>query len=164
MEHRVGRSLAAADDPIITMDDQDAAHDRHAEQRDESDGGRNAQIQSENRQPQDTAADREWKPEQRQQAVTERIEKSIEQHQDEDEGDGENDRKSFFSLLQPFELAGPIDAITGWHFHVGANALLGFLHRAREVATTYAEFDRYKALVALAKNVGGTGVERDGGA
>ena len=154
---------AAAGDPIIAVDDQDAAHHRNAEQRDESDRGRDAEIQPGDIKPQDAAADRERQSEQRQQAVAERIEQPVEQHHDEDERNRQNDGKPLLGLLQPFELAGPIDAIAGRQFHVAADALLRFLDGAGEVAAAYAEFDRHETLVALAENVGGAGIERDDG-
>ena len=50
----------------------------------------------------------------------------------------QNDGEPFLGLLQPFELAGPIDAIAGRQLHVLADALLGFLHRAGEVAAAHA--------------------------
>src|SRR6202035_3493192 len=95
--------------------------------------------------------------------VAEQMEQPVAQHHDEDEGNRENDGKPLLGLLQPFELSGPIDAIAGRQFYIAADTLLSFLHGAGKVAATYAEFDRHKTLVAFTKNVGGAGIERDGG-
>ena len=66
-------------------------------------------------------------------------------------------------LLQPLELAGPLDAVAGRQLDVLGDALLRFRDGAGEVAAAHAELDRHEALVALAKDVGGAGVERDRG-
>src|SRR6202020_162261 len=162
-EHGLGRVQTTAGDAIIAMDDEDAAHDRYADQRDKSDRGRNAEIQPENVQSKNAAADRERKSKQRQQAVTERIEQPVEQHHDQDKGNGQNNREPLLGLLQRIDLSRPIDAIAGWQLHIAVDALLRFLDRTGKIAASDAELDRHKALVFLAKDVRGAGVERDVG-
>ena len=112
---------------------------------------------------QDAAADRERNAGQRQQAVAQRIEQAVEQHEDQQQADRHDDRQARLGLLQLLELAGPVDAIAGRQLHVLGDARLRLGDRAAEIAAADAEFDRDEALVALVIDVGGAGIERDVG-
>ena len=65
---------------------QNAVHDRHAKQRDEADGGGDAEIQTGDVKRQHAAGDGEGNPRKRQQALQQRIEQAIEQAEDQQPG------------------------------------------------------------------------------
>src|SRR5215475_15803866 len=53
--------------------------------------------------------------------------------------------------------------VSTWQVDVFCYAILAFRDHTSKVAAAHAELDRNEPLVALPKNVGCTGVERDGG-
>ena len=96
-------------------------------------------------------------------AVAQRVEQAVEQHQDENQGDWNDQRKSFLRLLHSLELSGPLDAIADRERHVLGDPLLRLGNRAGEVAAAHAELDRHEPLIALVIDVRGAGVQGDGG-
>ena len=92
--------------------------------------------------------------------VAPRIKQAVEQDDNKDEGDRHDDGKASLGLLQPFELPGPFDAITGRQLDVGCDALLRLFHRAGQIAAAHAELDRHETLITLAENIGRARVER----
>ena len=55
---------------VVVSDHQDAVHDRHAKQRDKTDGGGDAEVETGDVERQDAASDREGDARKRQKAVT----------------------------------------------------------------------------------------------
>src|SRR5258706_11929001 len=114
MEHCLDGVQATCCNLAIAIDDEDSAHNGHSEQRNEADGGGNAEIQSGNVQSQNAAADCKRNSQQSHDAITERVKQAVEKHHDQGESDGKDERKPVLCLLQGFEFPGPFDAITGW--------------------------------------------------
>ena len=98
---------------------------------------------------------------QRQQAVAQRIEQAVQQHQDQHQADRARRPPAVLGALQVLEFAGPDEAIAGRQFDVLGDPLLRFRDGAAKVAAAHAELDREKALVAFVVDVGGAGIERD---
>ena len=161
MKHGFDHVHSPAGDTVIAVDDQNAAHHRYAKERDESDRGRNAEVQTRDVESQDTATNRERDSHKRHDAVAKGIKQTVQQDQDQDKADRHDDREPFLSLLQPFELSGPLDLISSRQAHVFRDPLLRVLDRACEIAPAHAELDRNEALVALTKNIGRAGIERN---
>src|SRR5262249_50311936 len=106
-------------------------------------------------------ADRKGNADEGHQAVTQRVEEAVEQHQDHGEADRDDDRQALLGLLQLLELAGPCNAVAVRKLYVPGDPLLRFGDRAAEIATAHAELDRNEALVALVIDVGRSGIEGD---
>src|SRR5262245_28570922 len=161
MEHGIDRPHTACPDLVVIGRDQDSVHDRNAEERDKTDGGGDAEIEAGKIQRQHAAAGRKRNPDERHQAVRQRIEKTVEQHQDQRETDRNDDRESRFCQLQGFELSGPCDAISLRQLNVARDPLLHFRDRVAEIAVAHAELDRHIALAPLVVDVGRASIERN---
>ena len=92
-------------------DEQDAIHGRDAEQRDEADRRRDAEIEAGDVEPEDAAADSEGNARERQQAVAHRVEQAVEQHQDQQQAQRHDEGEPLLGLHQRAELAGPLQAV-----------------------------------------------------
>ena len=153
-EHRVHWREAAKPLLVVKCNHQDAVHDRHAEERDEADGGRDAEIETGEIEREYAANHRVGDARERQKAVAEVIEQAVEQPDNQHEADGHNDLQTFLGFLKVSELARPNQPVSGRKFHVLRDSLLSLLDSAAKVAATDAELDRDEALHALVINPG----------
>jgi hypothetical protein len=121
---------------IIVDDHQDAVHDGDPKSDTNPISRRHGKIEIGDVERNDAAGDCERNAGERQQAVAQRIEQAIEQHQDENEADRNDDRKCFLGLLQVFELSRPHEPIAVRQFHVLAIRVCAPATAPTEVATT----------------------------
>ena len=139
---------------FVKSDHQDAVHDGHAEERDEADGGGDAEVETGDIERQDAAHNRVRNARERQKGVAEIIEQAVERPGNQHEADRHNDLQTFLGFLKISELARPDQPVSRRKFHVVGDALLRLLDRAAQVAAPDAELDRDEALHALVINPG----------
>ena len=140
---------------------QDAIHRRDAEQRDEANRGRDAEIQAGDIEPENAAGHGERNARQRQQAVPYRIEQAVEQHQDQKQAQRHNQREPLLCVNQRAVFARPFERIALGERNVLLNPLLGLDHGRTEIAIADAILQRDEALAVLAVDISRAADELD---
>ncbi len=163
VEHRLRDAHARSPQFPEIGDVEDAVHDGHAEQRDKSDRRRNAEIEPRGEQRDQPAADGKGDAGERQQAVAQRVEQTVEQHENQQQRDRHHDHQARFRGLQIVEFTGPDEAIASRKLDRLFHTLLRLRDRAAEISPAHAELDRDVALAPLAIDEGCAGIERDVG-
>src|SRR5262249_33025350 len=137
----------------------DAVHDRNAEQRDEPDRRGDAERDVHQEQCKNAPDDRHRDDAHGQQRVDHRAEIDPEQKGDQSKRDRHYDLESPDRILQIAEFAHPFDPRTRRQLHLLSDLSLRLLDGAAEIAVAYAELEGQGWLRSLAVDVGGAGDE-----
>ena len=84
------------------------------------------------------------------QGVAERVEREVEQAQDQGQGQRHDDEEPPLGPLQVLELAAPLDRVAGRELHLAADPLLGLLDERADVAAPDVGLDDDPPLAPLA--------------
>ena len=132
---------AALEDLVQIDDHHHAGFGRHARQGDEAHPHRHAQVVAQQVDQPDAAHQRERDREQHDHRFSHRVEIGVEQHHDDQQGQGHHVGQPFRSALHVLVLAAPEQVVAGRHLHLFLHHLLGFLDVAAQVAPGYVHED-----------------------